>query len=83
MRITIDVTEDEDLSMKDAGVLIGESGLSDVSLCIGQLEVLMTWDQIIGLHDVLRDWIKPDKNEAEGESVDTQKAPNCDSTTKL
>ncbi len=73
-RITIDVSEDEDLSMKDAGISVGESGLSDVSLTVGQLEVVMTWEQIVGLHDALTDWLKPDDAESAGAVVANDKS---------
>lgn len=59
-KITIDVSEDQDLSMKDVGISMGDSGLLDVVVSFGQLEVIMSWEQVAALHDVLNDWMKPD-----------------------
>lgn len=75
MRITIDISEEEDLSMKNAGVAVGDNGISEMEVSFGDFVLVMTWDQMEGLRDAISEWLTPDE-EKEGAVVATKKAPN-------
>ncbi len=76
-RITIDVSEDEDLSMKNAGVSVGDNGISEMQVSFGDFMLVMTWDQMEGLRDAISEWLTPDEEKA-GAVVSPKKSASGD-----